>query len=106
MAREADTESLQATIAWKYMKSVTLKEIAKEAGDTVILDNDLISIAKAILYGRTIFKSIRKFIIFQLTVNLCAVSISIIGPFIGVGLPVTVIQMLLNWLLPMSEIHF
>lgn len=69
-------------------------EIAKEAGDIVILDNDLISIAKAILYGRTIFKSIRKFIIFQLTVNVCAVSISIIGPFIGVGLPVTVIQML------------
>jgi len=69
-------------------------EIAKEAGDIVILDNDLKSIAKAVLYGRTIFKSIRKFIIFQLTVNLCAVSISIIGPFIGAGLPVTVIQML------------
>jgi calcium-translocating P-type ATPase len=69
-------------------------EIAKEAGDIVILDNNLISIAKAILYGRTIFKSIRKFIIFQLTVNLCAVSISIIGPFIGVHMPVTVMQML------------
>ncbi len=69
-------------------------EIAKEAGDIVILDNNLRSIAKAILYGRTIFKSIRKFIIFQLTVNLCAVSISIIGPFIGVHMPVTVMQML------------
>jgi magnesium-transporting ATPase (P-type) len=69
-------------------------EIAKEAGVIVILDNDLISIAKAILYGRTIFKSIRKFIIFQLAVNLSAVSISIIGPFIGVSMPVTVIQML------------
>ena len=46
------------------------------------------------MFGRTIFKSIRKFIIFQLTVNLCALSISIIGPFIGVDTPVTVIQML------------
>jgi len=53
-----------------------------------------VSISNAVLYGRTIFKSIRKFIIFQLTVNLCAVSVSIIGPFIGVDTPVTVIQML------------
>lgn len=69
-------------------------EVAKEASDIVILDDNFISITKAILYGRTIFKSIRKFIIFQLTVNLCAVSLSIIGPFIGVDTPVTVIQML------------
>lgn len=69
-------------------------EVAKEASDIVILDNNFLSIAKAILFGRTIFKSIRKFIIFQLTVNICAVSLSIIGPFIGVDTPVTVIQML------------
>lgn len=69
-------------------------EVAKEASDIVILDDNILSIEKAILYGRTIFKSIRKFIIFQLTVNLCAVSISIIGPFIGINSPVTVIQML------------
>ncbi len=69
-------------------------EVAKEASDIVILDDNLLSISNAILYGRTIFKSIRKFIIFQLTVNICAVSISIIGPFIGVDTPVTVIQML------------
>ena len=69
-------------------------EVAKEASDIVILDDNLLSISKAILFGRTIFKSIRKFIIFQLTVNLCALSISIIGPFIGVDAPVTVIQML------------
>ena len=69
-------------------------EVAKEASDIVILDDNLLSLSKAVLYGRTIFKSIRKFIIFQLTVNLCAVSISIIGPFIGVETPVTVIQML------------
>lgn len=69
-------------------------EVSKEASDIVILDNNFLSISKAILFGRTIFKSIRKFIIFQLTVNLCALSISIIGPFIGVDTPVTVIQML------------
>lgn len=69
-------------------------EVAKEASNIVILDDNFLSIAKAILYGRTIFKSIRKFIIFQLTVNLCAISVSLIGPFIGIYEPVTVIQML------------
>jgi magnesium-transporting ATPase (P-type) len=69
-------------------------EIAKEAGDIVILDNNFASIVKAVLYGRTIFKSIRKFLIFQLTINLCAVGVSVIGPFVGVPVPVTVIQML------------
>ena len=69
-------------------------EVSKEASDIVILDDNFMSIANAILYGRTIFKSIRKFIIFQLTINLCAVSLSIIGPFIGIETPVTVIQML------------
>ncbi len=69
-------------------------EVAKEASDIILLDNNFNSIVKAILYGRTIFKSIRKFIIFQLTVNFCAVFLSIVGPFIGVTNPVTVIQML------------
>lgn len=69
-------------------------EVAKEAGDIIVLDDNFRSIAKAILYGRTIFKSIRKFIIFQLTINLCAVAISVIGPFIGVNSPITVLQML------------
>lgn len=69
-------------------------EVAKEASDIVIMDNNFLSISKAILYGRTIFKSIRKFIILQLTINLCALSLSIIGPFIGINTPVTVVQML------------
>ncbi len=69
-------------------------EVAKEAGDIVILNNSFSSICKAIQYGRTIFKSIRKFIVFQLTMNLCAVGISIIGPFLGIDMPVTVMQML------------
>ena len=69
-------------------------EVAKEAGDIVILDNRFFSIARAILYGRTIFHSIRKFLVFQLTMNFCAVCVSLIGPFIGVDTPVTVTQML------------
>ena len=69
-------------------------EVSKEAADIVILDNNILSIAKAILYGRTIFKSIRKFIIYQLTVNMAALSVAIIGPLIGVSTPVTIVQML------------
>lgn len=69
-------------------------EIAKEAGDIVITDNSFSSITKAVLYGRTIFESIRKFIVFQLLMNLSAMGISLIGPFMGVDSPVTVIQML------------
>ena len=69
-------------------------EVAKEASDIVILDDNILSIKEAILYGRTIFKSIRKFIIYQLTCNFCALFLSIIGPFIGVTTPITIIQML------------
>ncbi len=69
-------------------------DVAKEAGDIVVLDNNFSSIVKAVLYGRTIFASIRKFITFQLTMNLCAVAVSLIGPFVGVDTPVTVVQML------------
>lgn len=68
--------------------------VAKEAGDVVILDDNLASVARAVLYGRTVFKSIRKFITLQLIMNFCAVGISIIGPFIGFDAPVTVVQML------------
>lgn len=69
-------------------------DVAKEAGDIVIMDDNFLSIEKAILYGRTIFKSIRKFIVFQLTVNVAAVLLSFIGPLIGVHEPLTIIQML------------
>lgn len=69
-------------------------QVARDAGDIVILDDNLASVCRAVLYGRTIFKSIRKFITLQLVMNFCAVGISIIGPFIGVESPVTVVQML------------
>ena len=70
-------------------------EVAKEAGDITILDDNFTSIEKAILYGRTMFKSIRKFLIFQLTVNVAAVLTCFIGPLLGVNVVMTVIQLLL-----------
>jgi len=71
-------------------------EVAKEAGDIVVLDDNFLSITKSVLYGRTIFNSIRKFIIFQLTINVAAVLVAFIGPFLGLagGLPLTMTQML------------
>ena len=69
-------------------------QVAKDAGDVIILDNNLSSIVKAVLYGRNIFKSIRKFISLQLTMNFCAVGVSMICPFLGIDSPVTVVQML------------
>lgn len=69
-------------------------EVAREAGDIIILDDNLASIVKAVLYGRNIFKSIRKFITLQLTMNFSAVGVSMICPFLGIDAPVTVVQML------------
>lgn len=69
-------------------------EVAKEASDIVILDDNFNSIDKAILYGRTIFNSIRKFIIFQLTINVAAVLISFICPLLNLASPLNVIQIL------------
>ena len=70
-------------------------EVAKDAGDITILDDNFTSIDKAILYGRTMFKSIRKFLIFQLTVNVAAVLICFIGPLLGENVILTVIQLLM-----------
>ncbi|MDR1635514.1 MAG: calcium-translocating P-type ATPase, PMCA-type [Bifidobacteriaceae bacterium] len=69
-------------------------EVAKEAGDIVILDDNFSSIDRAILYGRTIFKTIRKFIIFQLTINISAVAICFCAPLFGHTPPLTITQML------------
>lgn len=69
-------------------------EVAKEAGDIVIMDDNFSSISNAVRYGRTIFKSIRKFIVFQLTVNLAAVTTVFLGPMFGIEFPLTIIQLL------------
>ena len=69
-------------------------EVAKEASEIVVLDDNFSSIQKAILYGRTIFNSIRKFIIFQLTINIAAVLVSFICPLLQVETPLTITQIL------------
>ena len=69
-------------------------EVAKEAGDIVILDDNFLSTKQAILYGRTIYNSICKFIVFQLTINFSAVAINFIAPFIGIDKPLTITQIL------------
>lgn len=73
-------------------------EVAKEASDIVIMDDNFSSIDKAILYGRTIFNSIRKFIIFQLTINVTAVLISfvapLVAPLVGMDNPLSITQIL------------
>ena len=70
-------------------------EVAKEAGDITILDDNFASIEKAILYGRTMFRSIRKFLIFQLTVNVAAVFTCFLAALLGENMIMTVIQLLL-----------
>ena len=69
-------------------------DIAKEASDIVLLDGHIASVGNTVLFGRTIFHSIRKFITFQLMMNLCAVGVSLFGQYIGIENPVTIIQML------------
>lgn len=69
-------------------------EVSKEASDIVIMDDNFNSLTNAIRYGRTIFKSIRKFIVFQLTVNLAAACTVFLGPLFGIDFPLTIIQLL------------
>lgn len=69
-------------------------EVAKEAAEIVILDDNFSSIERAVLYGRTIFNSIRKFIIYQLTINVSAVLIAFVFPLLGMGNPLTITQIL------------
>ena len=69
-------------------------EVAKAAGDIVIMDDNIQSITKAVSFGRTLFESIRKFLVFKLTINFIAMTICILAPLFGVAAPITVIQML------------
>ncbi|MEY6433721.1 calcium-translocating P-type ATPase, PMCA-type [Thioalkalicoccus limnaeus] len=71
-------------------------EMTKESSDIVILDDNFSSLTKSVLYGRTLFKSIRKFLIFQLTVNVSAILVVFLGQFFGFDLPLTMTQLL--WL--------
>lgn len=69
-------------------------DVAKEAADVVLLDNSFPSIITGIKWGRSLYKNIQHFILFQLTINVVAILTALVGPFIGVNLPFTVTQML------------
>lgn len=69
-------------------------DVAKEVGDIVILDDNFKSIENAILYGRTIYNNILKFIKFQLTINVAAVAVCAIVPFFGIKQPLSITHIL------------
>lgn len=68
--------------------------VAKEASDITIIDNSFSSIGKAVMWGRSLYKNIQRFLLFQLTVNVAACLIVLCGAFMGTQSPLTVTQML------------
>ncbi len=73
---------------------ITGTSVAKEASDVVLLDDSFRSIVNAVMWGRSLYENIQRFILFQLTINVAALGIAFLGPFIGIDLPFTVTQML------------
>ena len=68
--------------------------VAKEASDITLLDDSFNSIGTAVMWGRSLYKNIQRFIVFQLTINFVALLIVLLGSFMGTALPLTVTQML------------
>ena len=68
--------------------------VAKEASDITIVDNSFSSISRAVMWGRSLYQNIQRFILFQLTINVAACIIVLIGAFLGTESPLTVTQML------------
>lgn len=68
--------------------------VAKEASDITLLDDSFHSIATAVMWGRSLYKNIQRFIVFQLTINVVALLSVLLGAFLGTELPLTVTQML------------
>ena len=68
--------------------------VAKEASDITLLDNSFNSIGTAVMWGRSLYRNIQRFILFQLTINVAALLIVLIGAFLGTELPLTVTQIL------------
>src|SRR5207302_4857179 len=69
-------------------------EVAKEASKIVLLDDSFATIVKAVHWGRSLYENIQRFIQFQLTINVSALTIAFLGPFLGVRPPFTVLQLL------------
>ena len=68
--------------------------VAKDASDMIIQDNSFSTIANAVMWGRSLYKNIQRFLLFQLTVNVAACMLVLFGAFIGTESPLTVTQML------------
>jgi Ca2+-transporting ATPase len=69
-------------------------EVAKEASDIVIMDDNFASIVKSVLWGRSVYENVRKFLQFQITINVAAVLVTFIGSVSGQGFPLTAVQLL------------
>jgi Ca2+ transporting ATPase len=69
-------------------------EVAKDACDIVVLDDNFMSIVKAVKWGRNIFDSVGKFLQFQLVVNVVAISVAVIGGFASGESPLAAVQLL------------
>ena len=68
--------------------------VAKEASDITLMDDSFASIATAVMWGRSLYKNIQRFVLFQLTINFVAILICFIGALFGTEMPLTVVQIL------------
>jgi len=73
---------------------ITGTEVAKQAADIIILDDNFASIVKSVMWGRCVYDNIRKFLQFQLTVNVVALLVAFVGAVTDYGTPLTAIQLL------------
>ena len=68
--------------------------VAKDASDITLLDDSFASIATAVMWGRSLYRNIQRFVLFQLTINFAAITICFIGALFGTDMPLTVVQIL------------
>ena len=87
-----DAPALKAAHVGLSMGSGT--SVAKEVSDITIIDNSFSSIGRAVMWGRSLYRNIQRFILFQMTVNVAACLIVLVGAFMGTEVPLTVTQML------------
>lgn len=87
-----DAPAMKASECGVSMGNAT--SIAKNTADVILLDNSFASLIKGIIWGRSIYRNIRKFIMFQLSINVSAVLSTILCPLLGMEAPFTIIQML------------
>ncbi len=88
------TEIARQIGLWKPEDTEKNRSVAKEASDITLLDDSFNSIGTAVMWGRSLYKNIQRFIVFQLTINFVALFIVLLGSLVGTTLPLTVTQML------------